>query len=274
MGCRIGVLISRYGLGCGWDDHDVPLLPKAVYYDVDSANRIGLNMIAYAVGYASVGLSESKPEIFGALDEKRPTDEFVLAQIKHEGSWNVHPGGGAALLRRLRSNTALRVSLKRLAVTPGVDDISSYPFLYLTGLDDFHFDEKEVKALRGFLDCSGTLLVSNGLGMKTFDNAVRRELKKILPEAALTPIPLDHAVYSSVFSIKDARYSPVVAKEKPDLATPVLEGISVNGDLRVIYSPYDLECAWQGCDHPLARAYDPYSGMQLGVNVIVYAMTH
>ncbi|MCX7590890.1 MAG: DUF4159 domain-containing protein, partial [Kiritimatiellae bacterium] len=44
VGCRIGVLISKYGLGCGWDDHEVPLIEKAVYYDIDSANKIGLNL--------------------------------------------------------------------------------------------------------------------------------------------------------------------------------------------------------------------------------------
>ncbi len=46
------------------------------------------------------------------------------------------------------------------------------------------------------------------------------------------------------------------------------------GDLRVIYSPYDVEAAWLGCDYPLARAYDPRSGTQLGMNIALYAMTH
>ena len=65
---RIGVLISRYGLGCGWDDHEVPLLQQAVYYDVPSANKIGVNLIAYAIGYANVARESAKPELFGTLD--------------------------------------------------------------------------------------------------------------------------------------------------------------------------------------------------------------
>ena len=49
---------------------------------------------------------------------------------------------------------------------------------------------------------------------------------------------------------------------------------ALDGDLRVIYSPYDLACAWSGCDYPLAQAYEGPSGVELGMNLLVYAMTH
>lgn len=274
VGCRIGVLLSRYGMGTGWDDHEVPMIQKAAYYDVDSANKLGMNMVAYSLGYANVGREEAKAELFGALDEKRPTDEFVFAQIKHGGVWNVHPGGASALLRRLRQNTSIRTSLKRVPVSPGKEDISSFPFLYLTGLDDFSFDADAVAALKKFLNGAGTLVINNGLGMKTFDTAVRRELKKILPDAELQPIPPNHPLHSTVFKIEEAQYTPVVVKNQPALKAPALEGISIGGDVRIIYSKYDLEAGWQGCEHPLAKGYEPHSAMQLGINIVMYAMTH
>ena len=274
VGSRIGILLSKYGLGCAWDDRAVPLIQEAKYYDVESGNKIGVNLVAYAVGYAAAGREEAKPELFGAIDEKRPTDEFVFAQIEHEGGWNVHPGAAAALLVQLRQNTSLKVSLKRVAVTPGKSDLSAYSFLYMTGLDDFHFDEQARAALRGFLGRSGTLFINNGLGLKSFDAIVRRELAALLPESKLAPIPSTHPLYSSVLKIAESRYSPAVVKEQPDLTTPALEGIEIGGDLRVIYSPYDVEAAWLGCDYPLARAYEPHSGTQLGVNIMMYSATH
>lgn len=274
VGCRAAVLLSKYGLGCGWDNHEVPGLEKAVYYDVGSANKIGVNLVAYALGYANVGREEAKPELFGALDEKLPTDEFLFAQIKHEGAWNTHPGGAAALLRRLRQNTALRVSLKRLPVTPGKDDLSSFGFLYMSGLDDFAWDANAASTLRAFLNRSGTLFINNALGLHTFDTAARRELKKLLPGADLQPIPPSHPIYSSVFKITDAQYTPAAMREHPELKAPYLEGIIINGDIRVIYSPFDMEAGWQGCDHPLARAFTPTSAMQLGINIAMYAATH
>jgi hypothetical protein len=274
IGCRTGVLLSKYGMGTGWDDHDVPMIQKAVYYDVPSANALGVNIVAYILGYANVGREESKPEMFGALDEKRPTDEFVFAQIKHEGHWNVHPGSAAALLRRLRANTAARVSLKRMAVTPGKDDLSSFTFLYLTGLDNFQFDGPAATALRNFLNGSGTLLINNGLGLKTFDVAVRRELKKILPEAQLEVLSPTHPIFSSVFRVNEAQYTPAVWHAQKDLRKPYLEGITINGDLRVIYSPFDIEAGWSGCDHPLARAFESETANELGINIVMYSITH
>ncbi len=271
---RVGVLISQYGLGCGWDGHAVPLLKQAEYYDVNSADKIGVNLIAYAVGYASLGRAEAKPELYGALDEKRPTDEFVFAQIKHDGDWNTEAGGATRLLEQLRQDTSLRVSLKRVPVQPGHDDLSSFTFLYLTGLGDFHWDAGAVGAMRRFLDSGGTLLINNSLGLKTFDAAVKRELKKVLPESELAPLSQSSPLFSSVFKMTDANYTPAALAANPGLDQPHLEGISLHGDVKVIYSPFDLEAGWQGMDHPLAKAYAPDSALKLGINIVMYAMTH
>ena len=184
---------------------------KAAYYDPGSADAIGLNLVAYAIGYNHVGMAESRPELFAAIDEKAPTDEFVFAQIKHEGAFNVHPNSATALLAKLRSATSLRVNLKRVVVDPGSDDLSNLSFLYLTGLDDFHLSDNAVSALRGFLQRNGTLFINNGLGLATFDAAVRREMARVLPGASFQAIPLSHSIFSDVVPVSSADYTPAVA---------------------------------------------------------------
>ena len=271
IGSRAAVILSPYGLGTGWDDHDVPLLQQAVFYDAKSSARIGVNLIAYVIGYAEAGREEGKPELFGARDQRDPTDEFVFAQIRHDGAWNAHPGAAAALLRRVRSATAVRASLKRLPVDPGKDDLSGTPFLFLSGLDDFRFSDEAAAALRGFLAGSGTLIINNGLGLKTFDTAVRRELKRILPESRFETLAADHPLYRAAFTVDTPGLAPGVAAKS---SVPVLEGITLNGDLRVIYSPFDLEAGWLGCPYPAAKTIDPAVAMPLGVNLVLYAMTH
>jgi Domain of unknown function (DUF4159) len=274
VGSRIAVLLSKYGLGCGWDNHPVPLIKDAAYYDGASADAIGLNLVAYAIGYNRVGMEESKPELFGAVDEKTPTDEFVFAQIEHDGAFNVHPNSATALLGKLRAATSLRVNLKREVVDPGKDDLSKLSFLYLTGLDDFHLSDNAVTALRGFLQRNGTLLINNGLGLSTFDVAVRRELGRILPGAKLEPIPLSHSIFSDVVSVQSADYAPAVAMRYPQLKTPRLEGITLGGDIRVIYSPIDLEAGWETTEYPMALAYRSDTATPLGMNILMYAATH
>jgi hypothetical protein len=274
VGSRIAVLLSRYGLGCGWDDHPVPLIKDAAYYDVASANAIGINLVAYAIGYNRVGMEEARPELFAAADEKTPTDEFVFAQIEHEGAYNVHPNSATALLAKLRAATSLRVNLKREVVDPGKDDLSNLSFLYLTGLDDFHLSDSAVIALRGFLQHNGTLLINNGLGLSTFDRAVRRELARVLPGSTLAPIPLSHAIFSDVVPVQTADYTPAVAMRYGPINTPKLEGITLNGDVRVIYSPIDLEAGWESTEYPMAIAYRADTATPLGMNILMYAATH
>ncbi len=274
VGCRCGVLISPYGLGCGLDNHDVPLLKQAVAYDVNTASKLGVNLVAYVVGYAHVGLEEAKPELFGAADEKRPANEFVFAQIRHEGHWDCHPGAAAALLARLVADTSVVASMKRVAVTPGKDDLTPFTVLYLSGLDDFHFSAAAQAALRAFIARGGTLLVDDCLGLATFDRAARREIAALLPGASLTPIPLEHALFAAAVPVRTARLTPAAAKLHPGLTAPLLEGVAVDGDLRVIYSPLDIACGWAGCEHPLARGYEPATATALGIDLVVYGLTH
>jgi Domain of unknown function (DUF4159) len=277
VGSRVGVLLSKFGLGCGWNRNTERLkeLPKAAYYDVKSAGEIGLDLAAYIVGYAEVGLVEGRPEVFSTADQQRPTDEFVFAQIKHDGVWNVHPGAATALLMKLRRYTAVRVNLKRVSVDVDRDDLSPYPFLYLTGLDDFSFSQNGVSALQRYLNHGGVLLINNGLGLSTFDAAVRREIKKLLPNVTLQPIPANHSLNAGLFDTSTVQYSPELAKSKPELNhQPYLLGMTIDGDLRVIYSPYDLEAGWLEVHYPMMRGYDSVSAERLGMNIIIYIMTH
>lgn len=277
IGSRIGVLVSKFGLGCGWNGNTERLkgLPEAVYYQIDSANQIGINLAAYIVGYAEVGLTEGRPEMFGLADQKRPTDEFVFAQIKHDGLWNVHPGAAAALLMKLRRYTSVRVNLKRTVIDLALDDLTPYPFLYLTGLDEFNFAPGQVSTLRRYLNQGGVLLINNGLGLGTFDAAVRRLLQTLLPGVTLQRIPGGHDLYSSLFEMSSVRYSPSLAQSKPELKNqPHLLGARIDGELRVIYSPYDLEAGWLEVYYPLMRGYQALSAQRLGMNIIMYLMTH
>ena len=277
IGSRVGVLVSRYGLGCGWNRNLERLaqLKEAAYYDEKSANEIGINLTAYIVGYAEVGALEGKPEIFALADRKAPTDEFIFAQLRHSGAWNVHPGAATELLMKLRRLTAVRVNLKRVALDAAKDDLSSHPFLYLTGLDDFKLSTQAVSALQKYLHYEGVLLINNGLGLGTFDKAVRRELARILPGAKLEQIAPEHEIYHCLFNIGKVRYSPTLVKNKPELnQQPYLLGVVIGGDLRIIYSPFDLEAGWLEAYYPLIRGYEPIWAQQLGMNIITYIMTH
>jgi hypothetical protein len=281
IGSRAAILLSEQGLGTGWDGNQRVfgklkqrgLKPK--YYSIDSAKQIAMNLSGYITGYLDVGMIEGTPELFGLPDEKRPTDEFVFAQLKHDGAWNVHPGAAPSLLIEVRNATAIRVNLKRVAVDPGKDDLAPFPFLYLTGLDDFTFSDTAIAELQRFFKNGGKLLINNGLGLSTFDAACRRELGRILPDRQLAAIPVDHDVYNTLQPLSDVRYTPALMKAKPELrGKAYLEGIATDGTLQVIYSPFDLEAGWLNVDYPLSRGYQAASARALGMNVIAYVISN
>lgn len=275
VGCRLGVVVSKYGLGCGWDnftpDHRIK---QALYYSVPDATRIGLNMLSYAVGYQQLGLAHARPELFGSEPTKSRTDQFVFAQVKHNGVWNTDPGGPGNLLRTIATGTNVKITFRRNTVRLGKDGLQDTQFLYLSGCHDMILSETEVAALRAFLGRGGTLLVDNAQGLKAFDQAARRELKKVLPQTDMRAIPLDHELFSTYYKISKVRYTPAVRRLDPKLSVPQLAGLNVDGDLRVIYSRYDLGGGWQGDEHPQGKGYMREDALRLGVNIVIYAMTH
>jgi len=281
VGSRVGVLIAKFGLGTGWDGdqkimeglRERGLEPQ--YYAPESARRIALNLAAYIVGYADAGAAEGRPEVFGLMDRQAPTDEFVFAQLRHTGAWNVHPGAAALLLQQLRRQTAIRVSLKRVIVDPDSDALSAFPFLYLTGLDTFQFSDNAVQSLRTFLAEDGRLLVNNGLGLATFDQAVRRELARLLPDASFRPIPPDHDLFNVLAPVTEVAYASALRTAEPALGNrPALLGMWIGDELRVIYSPYDLEAGWLDTFYPILRGYENESAQRLGLSILAYLMTN
>lgn len=281
VGSRVGVLLSRQGLGCGWHG-DLAVFPELKKrglspqaYAVQSAKDIGLNLAAYIVGYGPAGQIEGEPELFGLIDQKDPTAEFVFTQLVHGGAWNVHPNASRNLLLRLKAKSAIPVNVKRVPVDLEKDDPPEAPFLFLSGLDDFSLSPEARAKLRGFLDAGGLLVVNNGLGLATFQRAFERELGELLPGARLAPLPADHPVFSALVPIRGVEYTPALAATAgAELGgRPLLLGVESDGELKVIFSPYDMEGGWNDCDYPLSKGYEPASAFALGMNIITYAMT-
>ena len=58
------------------------------------------------------------------------------------------------------------------------------------------------------------------------------------------------------------------------LNAPELEGITLDGRLAVIYSRFDLGNGWEQFPHAYSYGLKDESALQIGTNVIVYAVTH
>jgi hypothetical protein len=283
IGSRIGVLVSKYGLGCGMaGDTAMEVFGKLekkglkpLAYSTKTATQIAENLAPYVIGYSRVGEAEGEREAFGKKDALAATAEFVFAQATHEGAWNAHPGAARQLLIRLEKDSSIPVNLKRESIDLESDDMTPYPFLFFTGLDDFVLTDKQIAALRKHVKRGGTLLVNNALGLAKFHQAAIRELKRAFPDSKLDVLPRTHAIFSSLYRVREVKFTPTLEEDQGDIlkGRPLLFGAKIGGRLAVLYSPYDLEGGWNEVRYPLSRGYQSESAKQLGCNIIMFAMT-
>jgi len=271
IGCRAAIIYTGgYDCSCGWDGHIHERGKRVLPAD---ARKIGANIITYALATYELGRFLSTERVYHQTGE--PTrDQLVIAQVIHDGDWDTQPSSLASLLKHLASSTTVEVQFKKENVDLRNIDAFAHPILYMTGHKDFVLGDDEVNNLRRYLAAGGVLVANACCGRKTFDTAFRREVARVLPDQKLARIPLDHPVYRSVFPIRKVAYTPLVLHEHPGMSRPALQGVSLESQLRVIYSPYGFVNGWSGAPNPYARGYQDKDALRLGINILVYAMTH
>jgi hypothetical protein len=243
-----------------------------------AGRRRFLTVLAGAAAGASL-LSLRAPLAFGfgnlRPDPRNVAKRFVFAQLRYAGGeWDPHPTAPAVFLNEIEGMTSVEAAPERRSLTIEDPALFSHPFLYLTGRRDFTpFSAGEVERLRTWLEAGGTLVADDAAAIPGygFDTAVRRELARVLPAARLERLPAEHTVFKSFFLVRTVGGTR--------LASPFLEGITLQGRTAVIFSPNDLLGAF--ARDPLGRWIDPCLpggerqrrlAFHLGVNIVMYAL--
>src|SRR6185503_12293439 len=101
-----------------------------------------------------------------------------------------------------KKRTSVAATLETAAVDPSRDELFAYPLLVWQGDHGFApLPDAAVLRLRQYLVKGGTLLVdvSDGQAGGAFDTAVRKELRRILPDKELERVPSEHVLYKSFY---------------------------------------------------------------------------
>lgn len=168
----------------------------------------------------------------------------------------------------------------RTSILPGIIPlkdrrIMDIPFLYMSGESSFALSAEERESLRRYIIVGGTLLISDYNMRYTlrgpFHNSLEFELYKILGESGkLLPIPLDHEIYKCFFRIKDLPEGVDELMRKEKAAS--LYGVEFGGRLAIIYDPKGYDMAWRSDGRWGKGTNEPH--LRLGVNILVYVLTH
>ena len=115
-----------------------------------------------------------------------------MARVRYGGGgdWYNDPDIIPNLAREVNRRTTLRMAEQEAVVDLTDPRLFSFPILFITGHGNIKFTEEEVKNLRRYLENGGFLYADDDHGM---DEAFRREIRRVFPDAELVELPFSHA---------------------------------------------------------------------------------
>lgn len=154
-------------------------------------------------------------------------------------------------------------------------EIFENPVLYIVEVGYWTPDEAEVQALGEHLRKGGFLIVDDTRNERGFEwNNFQAQIQRALPGHALLPLPHDHEVFNSFFHIDPLAVIPPYGPRNP-LWFGVFENNDPSGRLMVVFNfNNDIAEYWEYSSvgwYPIDPTNEAY---KLGVNYIVYALTH
>lgn len=240
------------------------------------------------------------------LDPDFPDDVFTFVRIEYGsqdfgggrrrgggGGWRTDwPDSDLNFSFRLQQLTSLRVDpLQRPAdkVRRLTDDeLFDYPFIYLLEPGRLRFRPEDVEALRRYLLGGGFLMVDDFWGEAEWEN-FRAEMKKVFPDREPVDVPLEHEIFHIVYDLEEKPQVPSIDMawrgrpwgitwEREDAREPNYRAIHDDEGRMMVFICHntDLGDGWEreGEDEWYFREFSEKKAYPMGINIVIYAMTH
>jgi hypothetical protein len=200
---------------------------------------------------------------------------FTFARLRYRsGDWDVDAQMPANLLNSMVEYTRVQVDPRETVVALDSAELSSFPFVYMTGHELVRFTASEKENFGRYVDAGGFVFADDcnhdigGLFAQSFE----REMADLFPRK-LRPLHNSHPIYSAAFRFPDG--PPATHHELngwgDNLVHEHLKAIDVHGRMGVLYSNKDYGCEW---DYDLkSRQYLAEDNTRFGVNILCYALT-
>jgi len=166
-------------------------------------------------------------------------------------------------------------------------EVYNFPWLYAVQVGEWGLTEAEAKVMREYLLRGGFFMADDFHGAYEWEMFEKR-IRYIFPDRPIQEIPDDDPIFHTVFDLNDRFQVPGAAHlrlgyKRPDYAQSSTDGIGAHwrgiyddkGRVMIAISyNSDLGDAWEWADSP--EYPEKFSGLaiRVGVNYILYAMTH
>jgi hypothetical protein len=132
-------------------------------------------------------------------------------------------------------------------VEPGAAALFQYPFVFACGHGNIKFTPAEVTNMARYLTSGGFLWVDDDYGI---DVSIRREMKRVFPDAAFVELPFTHPLFAEPYSFPHGL--PKIHEHDGGPAKAF--GILRDGAYRTLCYDTDLVCRGRSQYDPRNRA--------------------
>lgn len=191
-----------------------------------------------------------------------------IGRVKYGGGgdWYNGPSTLPNLLVEFQKRTGIPTTADEKVVELTDPDLSSYPFIFMTGHGNIKLTIAEEENLRRYLLNGGFLYADDDYGM---DRSFRRMVSELFPERKLVLVPAGHPIYHSFYDLP----GPPKIEEHDGLPP---QGLGIfDGDRLMIYYTYQSDIG-DGLEDQEVHGAPPAKreqAIKMAVNILYYALT-
>ena len=199
-------------------------------------------------------------------------------------NWTVdYPRGDRTFSVAIRRLTRIDVRSVEQPVNPDDgDDIFYYPYMHAGMPTSWVFSDAQAAKIREYLLRGGFLTVDSFFGTQEWEG-FERGMRQIFPDREIAELPDDDAVFNAGFAVGEkyqvGNFRSMLrngSTYRADGSTPHWRAVRDDQGRVMVAINFnnDLGDSWQLADDPRYPEKFSYLGIRLGINYVIYAMTH
>ena len=181
----------------------------------------------------------------------------------------------------LRRLTRLHVRSVEQPVNLDEDEQWDWPWLYAVEVGHWNLTEKQVKAFREYIDRGGFFMCDDFHGTEEWE-VFMHTLRRIFPDREVKEIPNDDPIFHVIYDLDDRFQVPGEQYVRSGVTyeyggvTPYWRCVRDDKGriIAAICHDMDLGDSWEHADNPEYPQKFSGMGIRIGVNYVIYAMTH
>lgn len=260
----------------------------------------GLHMRRFLMSAALALLASAAATAQGPLDDIAydSAGEFSFVRVQFDtygggGGFRGFFGGGqpwsidfpdadANFLRGVSRLTNVRVMQDPIVLRFDDERIFDYPFLYMLEVGQqggISLSELEIHNLREYLLRGGFLLIDDFWGMRQWD-AFASSFSQVFPDREIIELKPDHEIFHTYYDLDGPKMIPALGRDdsRGEQGIDVASNHAIlddNGRVMVLINwNSDMGDGWEHTYHPYYPTRYANTAYQLGINYLIYAMTH